>query len=325
MDLRFPAFLALTVTAACGLASEAEAPEKESGSAEPSEAATSGGGQGAQTSAPVVDSGTASDIADARPSDSSFDAATFDPARTAALIAWFAADKDVVTAPGSTTISGWKDQVSGALAAPLGLCAPPVRIGGAAAKPMVSLGSGQCIGLVSAVRPPATVGVTILIAMSMDATVPAPAPDEFAGRLLSLYGASSYFDITRAGVDRSAPYLVALPEAGPAQVFTMSAPGTRTFAPGSRHVLSFRVDASPGQPPTAEFRVDGVVTAMNTRGTPPIDYSFRTLRIGAGNNPTQPNLDSYFGSVGEVMVFGRGLQAAEREGAETYLKHRWNP
>ena len=320
MDLRFPALLALTVTAACGLASEAtapdaEAPEEASGSSEPSGAATSKGGQ----SAPV-DSGNGADPGDARAADTS---ATFDPAHTPALIAWLAGDKDVVTSPGSTTLSGWKDQVSGALAAPLGSCAPPVRIGGAAVKPMVSFGSGQCLGLVSAGRPPATVGVTVLIAMSMDTTVPAPAPAE--GSLLALYGASSYFDIRRAGVDRSAPSLVALPTASPAQVFTMSAPGARTFAPGSRHVLSFRVDASPGQPPAAEFRVDGAMMVMNARGTPLLDYSYRILRIGAGNDPSQPTLDSFFGAVGEVLVFGRGLQSAEREAAETYLKQRWNP
>ena len=254
-------------------------------------------------------------LADASTRDASV---AFDPATSQGLLAWFSADRDVtVTSASNPTVTSWKDQASGVNATPVRRCLGPVRVLPPVGKPMVNFGRAQCLGMSTSKAPSPIAGLTVLVSTRMDAALPT-----FDGRLLTMYQ-GTFFSVTRS-VSRF--NVAAFAPDQFASAFSARTPlGDLTFASSKTQILSLRL-ATAGGGSTAEARLDGSPLALVAAPSrlPPLDYAFKALELGAGNNVDSPELDSFFGSLGEVLVFGRLLTPAEVSAAEAYLRVRWN-
>lgn len=236
----------------------------------------------------------------------------FDPAQVPGLVVWLTADRGVNVGPNGA-VTTWVDRASGLVANVRSPCAAPRPASSAVAaapRPMVSLGNGACMHI-STPTPVAFRGFTILAATEIDATAPTG-----EGRLVSLYGAGAYVDLMRFGERARTTANLSL-----RQGFTLTtAAGDRTFAPSQMQVVSV---FSPTAQERGDLRVDGEVRASQAALPQPLEYPFSTIRIGGGNLPGNPALDSFFGKLGELLVFNRRLTAPELAAAERYLMARF--
>lgn len=105
-------------------------------------------------------------------------------------------------------------------------------------------------------------------------------------------------------------------------------PGTPgAFVTDRRLIVSaVQAGASSEAPGAVELRVDGVLDGAGVVELPAL-VERRENYVGRNSYTNQPALCSvYFrGRIGELIFYARGLDAAERERVEAYLRAKWQP
>lgn len=303
----------------------------------------SGGGQDA--SAPldggngtIVPSGTSdggSDAASSSDASTDEDASTFTPASIDGLTLWLDSTRGLGS---SGTVTNWVDQatlraVRGNVAyGGGGTCVPPSRIDGEIkGNPVVRFdGTSNCLVMGDAFFDrfrDFRAGVTAFIVAKPGT---ASGSDEALLDFSPTTGvATEFVSITRD--DQKPNYNVQDPSVG----LSLAASNSSAFIEGEVHIMTMSAEPGDagafGSSSSVTFYVDGVAAPLSSTPTvyvPSVtNRSMSTIgRFVPGNGlPTTSAPGWYRGDIGEIVLYLRTLDAAERDAVHAYLKSKWLP
>jgi len=240
-----------------------------------------------------------------------------DPKTIPDLLLWFSADQGVTVGAGQA-LTGWTNRVSGAALTTVSAVPPTLTAAAQNGLPLVAFGSGRTIS--GSIVAPVNLdipGISVFTVTKTNAVLLTT-----TGRPFLLFGRALPDDMSLFQSIASFPEFYSIPRVGNAggAGSWIGAVADTSYAPGTVQQVTYR-GGMIGATAINEVRTNGSI--RTPRFSTPFRPLLPTVQFMIGGNSGGVTDWSFYGSMGEVLIFRRTISDTETLSIEQYLKRRW--